>query len=204
MWGSQDGGLFELQVAPLHPRLADPINALVFDSLEEAVWAGNDAVVAQLACPSLERHCSVPSASPIIELRTLGEAAVSLSAYELAVHASGGAQRLTWTDEVRRLGSRQGRGLPCQSCRQCSQQSSHSCATGLCETPATCTAAALGYIFRWKHLDCPAALALLVSSCHCCRSCAAHRLETCQPWSWSRAARGRCWAAAVAAWCCSI
>jgi hypothetical protein len=102
MWASQEGGLYELAAAPLAQQLTDPLRALAFDPLEEALWAGSDAFVAQLACPALERFCSVPVASPVVELRALGEAAVSLTAYELAVHASGGAPRLNWGDEVHR------------------------------------------------------------------------------------------------------
>ncbi|KAL4430743.1 hypothetical protein ABPG75_005999 [Micractinium tetrahymenae] len=100
MW-AQSGGWGELASAPLHPRLADQVNALAFDALEEGLWAGTDgAVVAELVCPALERYCSVPASGPVVELWSLGEAAVSLSAYELAVHASGGAPRLAWADEV--------------------------------------------------------------------------------------------------------
>lgn len=36
----------------------------------------------------------------MIDLRALGEAAVSLSCCDLSVHASGGLQRLSWTHEV--------------------------------------------------------------------------------------------------------
>ena len=37
----------------------------------------------------------------VLELRALGEAAVSISPCDLSVHASGGLQRLSWADEVR-------------------------------------------------------------------------------------------------------
>lgn len=36
----------------------------------------------------------------VIELRALGEAAVSISCCDLSVHASGGLQRLSWSHEV--------------------------------------------------------------------------------------------------------
>ena len=36
-----------------------------------------------------------------MDLRAVGEAAVSLSSGELCVHSSGGAPRLTYADEVR-------------------------------------------------------------------------------------------------------
>lgn len=100
MWATEGWG--EVASSPLHPRLADPVIALAFDTLEEGLWAGTDGgVVAELVCPSLDRYCSLPAAGPVVDLRSLGEAAVSLSAYELAVHASGGAPRLSWADEVR-------------------------------------------------------------------------------------------------------
>lgn len=37
----------------------------------------------------------------MIELRALGEGAVSISCCDLSVHASGGLQRLSWSHEVR-------------------------------------------------------------------------------------------------------
>ncbi len=116
MWGGQgDGqwGLAELCSAPIHPRLAEPVNALAFDPLEEALWAGTDGAVAQLAAPSLERYAAVPTSSPVLELRALGEGVVSLTAFELAVHSSGGAPRLSWADKVRPTS----RPFPCPPCQ---------------------------------------------------------------------------------------
>jgi len=99
MWA--EGSLWgELCAKPLHPRLVDPVGALEFDTLEEAVWAGTSSTLGQLLCPSLDRYCSVPAPGQVMEIRSLGEAAVSLSAFELAVHASGGAPRLSYSDEV--------------------------------------------------------------------------------------------------------
>lgn len=107
MWGAQpqgEGGFWgELAAAALHPRLLDSVNALDFDSLEEGLWLGSEGgVVGQVQVPSLARYSSVPAhAGPLLEVRSLGEAAVALSAGELTVHSSGGAQRLAYADEVR-------------------------------------------------------------------------------------------------------
>lgn len=168
MWG--EGGLGELASGPLHPRLTDSVNALAFDPVEEALWAGTEGgLVCQVLCPGIEpysafpshqvrshggrlclgrmhnagfaacfpsgcslawhrsrrtlrspaarspvtpcslfTHCPLPLPHPprgqdrVIELRALGEATVSISSCDLSVHASGGLQRLSWADEVRR------------------------------------------------------------------------------------------------------
>ncbi|KAL4432378.1 hypothetical protein ABPG77_001677 [Micractinium sp. CCAP 211/92] len=99
MWAQEGWG--ELASSPLHPRLADPVTVLAFDALEEGLWAGTDGgVVAELVCPALDRYCSVPAGGPVVDLCSLGESVVSLSAYELTVNASGGAPRLSWADDV--------------------------------------------------------------------------------------------------------
>lgn len=109
MWAQEGWG--ELASSPLHPRLADPVTVVAFDALEEGLWAGTDGgVVAELVCPALDRYCSVPAGGPVVDLCSLGESVVSLSAYELSVHASGGAPRLSWADDVR------SRGRPFASC----------------------------------------------------------------------------------------
>ena len=107
MWGGAGlDGWGELVSAPVHPQQLAPINALAFDSHEEALWVGTEGgLVAQLCCPTLERYCSVPAHQDrVLGLRSLGEAAVSLSSCEVAVRSSGGAPRLAYRDEVRPAG----------------------------------------------------------------------------------------------------
>jgi hypothetical protein len=100
MWG--EGALGELASAPVHPRLTDQVNALAFDPAEEALWAGTESgLVCQLVSPGLEPYSAFPAHQDrVIELRTLGEAAVSISCCDLSVHASGGLQRLSWSHEA--------------------------------------------------------------------------------------------------------
>jgi hypothetical protein len=103
MWHGEGGGLGELCCSALHPQLQEPITAIDFDPLEEAIWTGTEGgLVAQLLSPTLERYCTVPAHQDrVVDLRAVGEAAVSLSSGELCVHSSGGAPRLTYADEVR-------------------------------------------------------------------------------------------------------
>lgn len=89
--GAAGGGYFELHSAPVHPRLpaGEPVHALAFDPLEEALWAGTESgLVVQLAVGggaaappgAFATYASVPAhADRVVELRALGEAAVSLS-----------------------------------------------------------------------------------------------------------------------------
>jgi hypothetical protein len=126
MWGAQpqgEGGFWgELAAAALHPRLLDSVNALDFDSLEEGLWLGSEGgVVGQVQVPSLARYSSVPAhAGPLLEVCSLGEAAVALSAGELTVHSSGGAQRLAYADEVR-AGGEAGACAECVEALACSR-----------------------------------------------------------------------------------
>lgn len=113
MWDGGGGSLFELHSALLHPRLpaGEPINALAFDPREEALWAGSEGgMVVQLAVggadggggAALSSYASIAAhADRVIELRALGEGAVSLSSCGLQVHGSGCAPCMAWEDEVR-------------------------------------------------------------------------------------------------------
>lgn len=108
MWDEQEsseGGFGEWASCLAHPQLAgDPLHALAFDPLEEALWAGTGGgVLSQLAVSaSPSTYASVTCHTDhVIDLRALGEAVASLSSCELAVHASGCAPRVAWEDEVR-------------------------------------------------------------------------------------------------------
>lgn len=108
MWNQHGGGgglWGELHSAALNPRLLEVVSAVDFDFLEEALWVGTEGgIVAQVQVPSLARHCSLPAhQGPVLELQSLGEAAVALSSGEVTVHSSGGAPRLSYADEVRPL-----------------------------------------------------------------------------------------------------
>ena len=85
------------------PNLAIVVSFWSFNPLEEALWTGTEGgLVGQLLSPTLERYCTVPAHQDrVVDLRAVGEAAVSLSSGQLCVHSSGGAPRLTYADEVR-------------------------------------------------------------------------------------------------------
>lgn len=184
MWGAQapgEGAFWgELAASALHPRLLDGIAALDFDSLEEGLWLGSEGgVVGQMQAPSLARYSSVPAhAGPLLDVRSLGEAAVALSAGELTVHSSGGAQRLAYADEV---GDAGGRPRMCWgSCRKPLKQ------RGLPDLAGTTR-----NTIRRLH-----ASARTPTPNPCCRWA---RWATWRRWSSSRTAAGWCWRAAAAA-----
>lgn len=55
----------------------------------------------QVACPTLERYSSVPChEGRVLDLRSVGEGALSVSSTQLCLHASGGVPRMYFRDEV--------------------------------------------------------------------------------------------------------
>ena len=112
----QQGGFYDLAEASVGLRSTDSINCVSFDIFDEALWAGSaSGVVSQLLCPTLERYSSLAAhQDQVVDLRSAGEAAVSLSATELCVLASGGAPRLTHTDQVGGPSCRAGQAEQCR------------------------------------------------------------------------------------------
>eukprot|EP00887_Chlorella_sp_A99_P005338 scaffold1.g5338.t1 len=104
MWGG-DGGGGGAAWAELAVQACDDasINCVTFDLCDEALWTGSaGGGIAQLLCPALDRYASLPAhQDQVLDLCSAGEAAVSVSAGELCVLASGGVPRLTHADEVR-------------------------------------------------------------------------------------------------------
>ena len=104
----QGGGLWELAASPFRP--GDAVNACDFDTAEEALWVGTEGgLVGQLAAPALERYSSAAAhEGRVLDLRAVGEGAVSVSGALLCLHASGGLVRTQCRNEVR--GRTPGRG----------------------------------------------------------------------------------------------
>jgi hypothetical protein len=96
------GGLAEIAVGPAtFNEGRDHLTALAFDLAQEALWAGTaSGALAQLSSPTLDRYSVFPFAhpEPVVDLRSLGGAVVSLSPSQLQVHGTGCAPLLTYRD----------------------------------------------------------------------------------------------------------
>lgn len=95
--------LGELSAAPFLAR--DQCNVVQFDLREEALWVGTEGgAVGQMAVSgALEKYSSfLAHEGRVLGLRSVGEGAVSVSGGQLCLHASGGAVRMSYKDEVRR------------------------------------------------------------------------------------------------------